>query len=335
MTVSAFIGHSFTENDESVIRRFLDYFNTLTFLTWENAQCAELGDIKDKILEKMREKDIFIAICTEDKRSFRSSCTKRSCFISKKVFIEENNCEKNPSDWILLEIGVAIGMEKKIILLIEEGVKIPNELLGNKEYITFSKESPSKSFKKFNEMIFSLPEIAKTTKQQKVESSDPKDQRNFQEKRQKDRITTPKPGWDLNNYITAISCSLNFNEELVDKIIDQFNVSNLAKNLSLKASFDAKVLMCKFIHNSSDVIQELQCLMNEHPDNVDVIISIATVYKLQNQPEQAMRLLDNALLRITENEGKIHILREAGVLAKNMNDQSRSNESKRYIFHVL
>jgi hypothetical protein len=66
--ISAFIGHSFANQDEAVVRIFIDYFNTIKEMgigfTWDHAEPAEPKTLSEKVREKMRNKNVFIGICT-------------------------------------------------------------------------------------------------------------------------------------------------------------------------------------------------------------------------------------------------------------------------------
>ena len=57
------------------------------------------------------------------------------------------------SDWIIQEIGLAIGRGCKVILLVESGVRHPGGLQGSLEYIEFDRSAPEKAFKKLLQMI--------------------------------------------------------------------------------------------------------------------------------------------------------------------------------------
>src|SRR5437763_1323730 len=60
--ISAFVGHSFNDEDEKVVRKFTDYFDTLSSspegFRWESAKAAEPKVLAQKVKEKMTDKDI-------------------------------------------------------------------------------------------------------------------------------------------------------------------------------------------------------------------------------------------------------------------------------------
>ena len=58
--ISAFVGHSFTEDDKAVVGRFLKYFDGVRDLglgfTWDHAEEAEPKILSDKIKQKMKDR---------------------------------------------------------------------------------------------------------------------------------------------------------------------------------------------------------------------------------------------------------------------------------------
>jgi hypothetical protein len=56
------------------------------------------------------------------------------------------------SDWIIQEIGLAIGKKLDLILLLESEVQKPGGLQGDIEYIPFHRDYPARSFQKVLEM---------------------------------------------------------------------------------------------------------------------------------------------------------------------------------------
>ena len=66
--LNAFVGHSFLEKDADVVRRFLDYFNSVNGVvpgfSWEHAQKAEPVVLAEKVKRLFEGKNLFIGICT-------------------------------------------------------------------------------------------------------------------------------------------------------------------------------------------------------------------------------------------------------------------------------
>jgi hypothetical protein len=154
----AFVGHSFSEVDANIVRTFLDHFRTLEKnkdigFTWEHAEEAEARLLSTKVLAKIEGKNVFIGICTRKEYAIDDSRLKR---IWKNVFGKLANFQWKTSDWIIQEIGVAVGRKMSIVLFLEDGVRNPGGLYGDMEYIRFSRERPKDCFDKFFEMLTAL-----------------------------------------------------------------------------------------------------------------------------------------------------------------------------------
>jgi hypothetical protein len=66
--IRAFVGHSFTDEDKSVVLTFLEYFDTISksnpMFKWDHAQSAEPRQLADKVMSLIADKNLFIGICT-------------------------------------------------------------------------------------------------------------------------------------------------------------------------------------------------------------------------------------------------------------------------------
>ena len=153
--IKAFVGHSFTENDTEIVRYFLDLFDRISALgigfSWEHAEGAEPKVLTEKVLELIEGKNLFIGICTAKETVVTN--TRKSRINKNDLVVEKKACFVKTSDWIIQEIGLAIGKNMKVMLLLEEGIRPPGGLQGNLEYIEFKKDSPEKAFLKILEMI--------------------------------------------------------------------------------------------------------------------------------------------------------------------------------------
>ena len=156
--IAAFVGHSFEESDEGLIRKFTDYFDSIAKtpmnFTWEHAKDAKPRGVSEKVLERMAGKGLFIGICTAKERVI--SLNQAPVSNDDVVKIPLKDTELKTSDWILQEIGFAFGKEMRIIILLEEGVRDVGNLLGDLEYIPFNRGDPEKSFRPLLDMITSM-----------------------------------------------------------------------------------------------------------------------------------------------------------------------------------
>lgn len=154
--INAFVGHSFTSTDEAVVSAFLNYFTQISKILprfqWQHAQQAEPKIVTEKVRELFAGKNLFIGICTKKEPIINLDKVKKSFFWGKSVFFPDS-LEWKTSDWVIQEIGYALGRNMDIVLLLEDGVRRPGELQGNLEYISFDRKFPEKAFGRLLEML--------------------------------------------------------------------------------------------------------------------------------------------------------------------------------------
>ncbi|WP_298872209.1 hypothetical protein [uncultured Bradyrhizobium sp.] len=123
--IKAFVGHSFTDGDAQVVRKFTDYFDSITRshpqFSWEHAENAEPRILTEKVLRLIEDKNTFIGICTRKEQATSPSKLKSLLLQPQSWKIGKVDLAWKTSDWIIQEIGLAIGRRLNIILLIEEG----------------------------------------------------------------------------------------------------------------------------------------------------------------------------------------------------------------------
>lgn len=158
--VRAFVGHSFTEGDSGIVGAFLTYFDQVSGIypafSWQHATASEPVDLRDKVLSLIEGKNTFIGICTRKERVASDELFSRNPLFSRKTWIQKEKLEWKTSDWVIQEIGLAIGRGMAVILLVEDGVRKPGGLQGNIEYLPFKRSSPQLTFGKLLEMIQAL-----------------------------------------------------------------------------------------------------------------------------------------------------------------------------------
>lgn len=141
--MKAFVGHSFDAKDEQLVTKILKFLGT-TGLKCETGEPAETKSIADKVKGKIINNDIFVGIFTRSNELISGSEPQQE----GKAF--------GTSNWVIQESGYAIGKDKQLIFLVENGVfKFP-ELQGDMELIFFDRDNLENTFLKLNEMIGAL-----------------------------------------------------------------------------------------------------------------------------------------------------------------------------------
>jgi hypothetical protein len=155
--VRAFVGHSFTDDDKGVVSQFLEYFDALrkinSSFSWDHARAAEPKQLAEKVLALVKGCNVFIGICTKKELVAPPSAGTR---FLRRFVCPQDALQWKTSDWVIQEIGLAVGRDMHVILLVENGVRSPGGLQGNIEYIPFSRPTPEKSFNRIAEMIHAI-----------------------------------------------------------------------------------------------------------------------------------------------------------------------------------
>src|SRR3972149_5539091 len=151
MTVlRAFVGHSFTEDDQPVVGTFLKYLDQLSrsslSFSWQHAEPAEPKLLADKVLALMADKNVFVAICTKKERVISASRLKVGGLFSRFLKGRPDDFEWKTSDWMIQEIGLARGKNLYLILLIENGLRAPGGLQGDVQDIQFEREAAERPY---------------------------------------------------------------------------------------------------------------------------------------------------------------------------------------------
>lgn len=158
--IRAFVGHSFAPEDANLVAVILKYLSGIASInpnfSWEHAENPEPEVVDVKVLGLLADKNTFIGICTKKEKVVQPASLRKPFFFSNLLGASPQDFVWKTSDWIIQEIGLAVGRELKVILLLENGVKPPGALQGNLEYIPLDREAPEKSFDRLLAMISSL-----------------------------------------------------------------------------------------------------------------------------------------------------------------------------------
>ena len=126
-SLRAFVGHSFTEDDEELIRKFEKHFDDLELaqpeFTWDHALRAEPVSVSEKVLKLAADKNVFVAICTRKEQVLLRPYP-RSWF--ERLTLKETDFEWKTSDWIIQETGLAKG--KGLPRVLHQAVKCAFQL---------------------------------------------------------------------------------------------------------------------------------------------------------------------------------------------------------------
>ena len=272
----AFIGHSFNEEDSSIITAFLKHFDSLKDIgfEWEHAERAEAKELAYKVIEKMEGKNLFIGIFTKKNKQISPSHLK-SCFWSKQSLkAPSNEFSWTTSDWVLQESGYALGKGLKVIFLVEAEIESVGGLQGNREYITFNRNNVSQCFTKLNEMITSL-----------MKSSSIEVQKETKDIPSEDSTEIPKTNKEVSSFeklLIAIKENKENEErtafeELLSKDTDKY------KQVETKGFY----YWMRYRYGKKDVLEDLRNLSKENPEHPNPRILLGNLYEEYKQFDRA------------------------------------------------
>lgn len=284
MELRAFIGHSFSDGDDPVVRAFLDYFDQLQGMSfgfsWDHAKVAEPKILAEKVLSLIQGRNLFIGICTKKELVIERDKL-REGRITKELKSTPDNFYWKTSDWIIQEIGLAIGKGMNLILLVEEGLRPPGGLQGNLEYIAFDRQAPEKSFGKILEMIRSLFPTSELVRGEEQRTEAAPDPGKVAEKESSEDILTPKPEWRFVDYSSAfIHAMVLDNAEAVKLLADAYLETVEGRQLINKIRWLAYQIYWKaFFGKVTGSITALESLAEEHPRNEYCFYYLAKAYE--------------------------------------------------------
>lgn len=295
--LKAFVGHSFSPDDEAVVRVFLKLFDEIQELnigfSWEHAEAAEAKELTDKVLRLMQDKNLFIGICTKNEAAIALEKLKPT-LLGKNLQASEDSFKPKTSDWIIQEIGLAIGKGMELILLVESGLRPPGGLQGNKEYILFDRASPDKSFIKVMEMIRSLIPKAKAVTRIEAEVRTAPEEKGGEPSQEKDWLK-PELGWKRDDFERALWHSILLEDKSSEQAIDQaYRATEDGKDPQKKESWEAYHELALLRFGKGGQLTRLDQLAADHPDNADILMYRAQGYQRYGEQEKAARYFEVA-----------------------------------------
>jgi hypothetical protein len=110
--IKAFVAHSFSADDKDMIQIFIDHFQSLAGslpgFSWDHALQAEPTSVSGKVLAKIEDKNVFIGICSRTEYVMPPTAA-HPIPILDQVRVRNSDIQWKTSDWIIQEIGLAVG----------------------------------------------------------------------------------------------------------------------------------------------------------------------------------------------------------------------------------
>ncbi len=267
--MKAFIGRDFDEKYDSLIQKIVEHIEAHD-IKCIGAKKARSKSIDEKITDLILECEIFVGVFTCDKPICQKE--KIAWFCNPRKIKEYST-----SNWVIQESGFAIGSNRGLVLLVEDGVRGFPKLQGNIEYIPFKRNSIEENFTKLSEIINDVKTkiaggvVEKTTEENKQLDGTKLEEQEGEPKQE----TEYRKNVALNKFYQALFDDENFVE--AQKIFDK-EVQEVVEEED-KVPYRAFLLRKSHLLGDSNAFDKFQKLAQENEDNPRVIKQLAYYYK--------------------------------------------------------
>ena len=283
--------------------------------------------LSEKVLRLVKDKNVFIGICTGKEHVIQPGKLK-SGLIDKTVLIgKRNDYETKMSDWIIQEIGLAIGKDMSVVLLVEEGVRDPGGLQGDLEYIPFDRKEPSRCFNKLLEMLTAL------TPRKRIDETVPHEEKTGSDlkKRETEEISTAAEigkDWSNDDYERELFRAINSADSVrKDKILQAFDGSDHGKTSEAKAAFEALGLHFKRVLGQGTHLKELVALSEQYPENGWMHYFLGKAYEEYKEYGKAADQFEKSASRLLKEERWLRWVCDAAIARS----KSGSKDGERWL----
>lgn len=227
------------------------------------------------------------------------------------------------SDWIIQEIGLAIGKQLDLILLVEIGLREPGGLQGNIEYIPFDRTHPELSFPKILEMISALlPRVAPpaeitahpATPTAKAEQPEPE---TFE-----DVFKTPRPDWTRVHYeIGFMSALADGDREGADKIEAAYLATEDATQPNNRATWKAFAEYRRIVSGAGGALSTLEATAAENQNSSEIAEYLAWTYRYYGDESKAANAYELAAKHAIGDSEKVRLMGRQPPLTSELDKQ--------------
>jgi len=314
--LKAFVGHSFTEDDATVVGKFLEYLSQIQSLgvsfDWCHARAAEPRELAAKVLSLMQGKNLFIGICTKKEFAVNPASVQRPWFRKKLIYANESEFSAKTSDWIIQEIGFALGRGMSLILLIERGLRPPGVLQGNIEYIEFDRGAPETSYGRLLEMIHALlPSAVSSELAQPQSSSSDEEQKVVDDS---PNWSVPKPEWKKREYEFALFHTIILEDAEGEKRISDAYLASAEGNIQKnKEAWEAYKEFNRLRFGKGGKVNRIEELARTYPENDEIHRYLGKSYEVFKEYGKAATCFQHAANVGAEPRAKARAIGDAAI----------------------
>lgn len=328
----AFVGHSFAADDSQLVSGILAYLDGIASLnpkfSWDHAKHPEPTTTVDaKVLALFEGKNLFIGICTRNERVIPNIDLQRCWFSRSRATVDETRLEWKASDWIIQEIGLAVGRDMHVILLVEDGLRRPGALQGNLEHIPLSRQAPEKSFDALLGMLAKLCQepamaniAAKEEASQAAQDVEPKNDI-------EEGGITPKAEWTKRDYKFALMhCIATKNAAAEKEVNTHFLASEAGRNEQDRREWIAQGEYYRIVFANKGDLSRLENLQLESPENSEISACLARGYLHYQEHKKAADAFECAARTANDAEKQIRLLGEAALWNQKAGNSAKARE---------
>jgi hypothetical protein len=317
----AFVGHSFLEQDRVVVSQILgmldDVKKLLPGFEWDHAEDAEAKGISAKVFERMDGKNLFIGICTARERSASlSAFNPAPWYVSRKALfvVPSHDVSIKASDWVIQEIGFALGRGLKVLMLVEEGVRPPGGLQGDLEWVPFARASPRDAFSRLADMLSNLT----PDKRAYAESAPPTPPSSGAESKLGEAFDNeflePSLTWRTDDFVHGYQYAVFTNRlDAAARIAEAFRASALSTDDGAVSEFEAMRITTDAIKHKTEWQQPLEELAKEYPSQPAPLRHLGARYKSFGEFRKSADLFLRACELVTAPAEKIELFKSAAL----------------------
>ena len=323
--INAFVAHSFSIDDKELIGIFVEHFDSLASslpgFRWDHAQPAEPVSVSGKVLTKIEGKNVFIGICTRNEYVVSPKTVFRIPFVK---LIGLNEIRWKTSDWIIQEIGLAVGRGMMVIIFLEDGVRKPGGLFGDIEYISFSRRNPHASLDKLLQMLgtFMPKTVVTSTADAKSSTSD-----KAKETEEPDKNLAPQPDWDQAGYDRAAAHAIVLKRDagVFDAIDAAYKASPFSKGIALTI-WEARIEFLRMLGDQKSDFEKIKKAARDNPANSQLLFFMASGYREFSDHQTAARTFEDAATNAEKDSDRLRYLTMAAGQYAQAGQRNRSKE---------
>jgi tetratricopeptide (TPR) repeat protein len=323
--LKAFVGHSFLEADREVVSDILgmldDVKKLLPGFEWDHAEGAEAKAISAKVFERLEGKNLFIGICTARERASGLSAFKAVPWYipGKRVIVDGSDLSTKTSDWVIQEIGFALGRGIDVLLFVEEGVRPPGGLQGDLEFIPFSRAAPRDASSKLADMLSKLSPQPPIHAESVPPESNP--ERSLGDSFGTDYFE-PNTEWNDADFSLRYQMAVYMNRtEDAARVEDAFRRSPYSKTEASAAEFEAMRITTNAVKYRNEWQGALEKLAKQYPNQPAPLRQLGYQYSSFGEYGIASKALCDAANLARDPIEKIELLRSAALALAQGDDE--------------